>query len=333
MATLFTTVGGAESNSYVTVNEADEIASQYPWFDEWNSCGNKEESLIAAAKAMNGLPWIGEKCYPASDAGRQAIEWGQYPDPAETVFDPQRPFLRVNPGSNTSSGEFITWGKKDGTAIVDVVAEFFIDCPNERTVEFFAPDDLTTPFSTLSNGLADNITLTYSGPLAYFRMQRDQTINPGPARFNAIKVDNDRLINVNSLSNDAPQALAWPRSGAECEGEVATCDFIPYTIKEIQVIIAANFCSNPNLIPGNPGAGGGNDAPDGTYIKRQKIDVLEIEYDQYTSNQFNYNSTGDCTDCNDPYLYTVFPWLKDMLGCWVEKSSSTGNRLIRLFRN
>ena len=332
MATLFTTVGGAESNSYVTVNEADEIASQYPWFDEWNNCGNKEESLIAAAKAMNGLSWIGEKCYPASDAGRKAITWGQYPDPAETVFDPQRPFLRVNPGSNTSSGQFITWGKKDGTAIVNVVSEFFIDCPNSRTVEFFKPDDLVTPFDTIANGLTDNITLNYTGPLAYFRMERDQGITTGPARFNAIKVDNDRLINVSSLSNDAPQALAWPRSGAECEGEVATCDFIPYTIKEIQVIIAANFCSNPNLIPGNPGAGGGNDAPDGTYIKRQKIDVLEIEYDQYTANQFNYNSTGDCTDCNDPYLYTIFPWLKDMLGCWVEKSNS-GNRLIRLFRN
>ena len=73
----------------------------------------------------------------------------------------------------------------------------------------------------------------------------------------------------------------------------------------------------------------GDSAPAGTYIKRQKIDVLEIEYDQFTENQYN----DDCSDCSLPAILQKFPWLQDLLGCWLGNVSTTGNRLIRLFRN
>ena len=112
-----------------------------------------------------------------------------------------------------------------------------------------------------------------------------------------------------------------------CDGEEADCTFIPETIKITQVMIAYNFLENPSQVPGTPG--GGSTAPAGTYIKRQKIDVLEIEYDQFNSNQYN----DDCDNCDDPYLIRTYPWLKDLLGCWLDASASTGNRLIRLFRN
>ena len=55
----------------------------------------------------------------------------------------------------------------------------------------------------------------------------------------------------------------------------------PYAIKEAEVILAYQYVlKNPKSFPGFGGAGG-DAAPAGTYIKRQKIDVLEIEYDQF----------------------------------------------------
>ena len=125
-----------------------------------------------------------------------------------------------------------------------------------------------------------------------------------------------------------PQALKWPRSGATCDGVEATCSFIPNSVKYATAILAVNLTANPDAITGPIGGGGGG-APAGTYIKRQKIDVLEVEYDQFTENQYN----DDCSDCSLPAILQEFPWLKDLLGCWLGNVSTTGNRLIRLFRN
>ena len=57
--------------------------------------------------------------------------------------------------------------------------------------------------------------------------------------------------------------------------------------------------------------------------------MLEIEYDQFNSNQYN----DDCSDCTLPAILQEFPWLADLLGCWLGTNSTGGNRLIRLFRN
>ena len=125
------------------------------------------------------------------------------------------------------------------------------------------------------------------------------------------------------------QRLKWPRKGAECDGQVSTCSEIPYDIKEAEVILAYQYILDPKSFPGFNGSGSGDGAPAGTYIKRQKIDVLEIEYDQFNENQYN----EDCSDCSLPTILQEFPWLSDLLGCWLGNTSSTGNRLIRLYRN
>jgi len=124
------------------------------------------------------------------------------------------------------------------------------------------------------------------------------------------------------------QRLKWPRKGAECDGLISTCSEIPYSIKEAEVILAWQYIQDPKSFPGFGGSAG-DSAPAGTYIKRQKIDVLEIEYDQFTDNQYNDN----CSDCSLPAILQEFPWLKDLLGCWLGNVSTTGNRLIRLYRN
>ena len=129
-----------------------------------------------------------------------------------------------------------------------------------------------------------------------------------------------------STDNPAlPQALKWPRSGATCDGVEATCSFIPNEIKQTTVVLAANLSANPEAITGPIGGGGGS-APTGTFVKRQKLDVLEIEYDQFSNPE-----SSSCDTCGDPALIQAYPWIKDLLKCWVKGIGS--QQMIRLYRN
>lgn len=123
----------------------------------------------------------------------------------------------------------------------------------------------------------------------------------------------------------ATQRLKWPRNGAECDGVTSDCTGIPYPIQEAEVALAIKYNENPNSFPG---AGGGNTAPTGTYVKRQKLDVLEIEYDE-----FNNTESSSCDTCGDPSIIQSFPWLRDLLSCWVTGIATGDNKMIRLFRN
>lgn len=122
---------------------------------------------------------------------------------------------------------------------------------------------------------------------------------------------------------EATQRLKWPRKDAECDGITSDCTGIPYKIQETEVVLAYQYIKSPSSFPD---AGGGSSAPTGTFVKRQKLDVLEIEYDQ-----FNNAVASSCDTCGDPAIISAFPWLKDLLGCWV--GGLGPNREIRLLRN
>ena len=121
------------------------------------------------------------------------------------------------------------------------------------------------------------------------------------------------------------QRLKWPRSGAECDGVTSDCSGIPYPIQEAEVVLAIKYSENPSNFPG---AGGGSSSPTGTYVKRQKIDVLEIEYDEFSNPE-----SSSCDSCGDPSIIQTFPWLRDLLGCWVTGIATGDNKMIRLYRN
>jgi hypothetical protein len=114
------------------------------------------------------------------------------------------------------------------------------------------------------------------------------------------------------------QRLKWPRSGAKavCDGVQADCTFIPPIIKEAEVILAIAYVDSPSSFPG---AGGGSSAPSGTFTKRQKLGELEIEYAQ-----FNNNVGSSCDDCDNPQIIQSFPWIDDLLGCWLNMGPSSG---------
>ena len=115
---------------------------------------------------------------------------------------------------------------------------------------------------------------------------------------------------------DATQRLKWPRSGASCDGLTSDCSSIPYRIKEAEVTLAMKYTTDPGLFPGS-GSGGG--AASGTYVSRQKLGSLEVEYAQYQG-----TTVTSCDNCADPKILTAFPFLKDLLGCWMGGNSVSG---------
>ena len=119
----------------------------------------------------------------------------------------------------------------------------------------------------------------------------------------------------------ASQALSWPRSGASCDGVPANCSAIPFKIKQVEVELANQLSQDPNAIVPPPGGGG---AAQGTYVKRQKLGELEQEFAEYSS------ADSSCDNCGDPALISKFPWIEDMLGCWLGSSFGSSKILLRV---
>jgi hypothetical protein len=81
--------------------------------------------------------------------------------------------------------------------------------------------------------------------------------------------------------------------------------------------LALALATTPGAIIGAPS--------DGRWIQREKLDVLEVEYDMLQPNQ----GIG-APNSNYPLIIQRFPWLKDILGCWLQLGPK---REIRLLRN
>ena len=93
--------------------------------------------------------------------------------------------------------------------------------------------------------------------------------------------------------------------------------FNPYKVEWAEVVLALQLHQNPNaIIP--PAGGGGGSA--GTFVSMQKLGDLEQQFTEY-SNAGNATS-GDCSDCANPEVINKFPFLVDLLGCWLNQERS-----------
>lgn len=131
------------------------------------------------------------------------------------------------------------------------------------------------------------------------------------------------MLNYAGNRCNTDQRLSWPRVNASCDGVPATCDAIPYSIERTQVELAYQANQDPNAI-----IGGGGGAAAGTYVKRQKLGSLEVEYDQYSG-----TTVTSCDNCNDPIVITKFPWIKNIIGCWLGGGASGGVGLMLRVRS
>ena len=126
----------------------------------------------------------------------------------------------------------------------------------------------------------------------------------------------------------ATQALAWPRSGASCDGVVSSCDVIPLRIRQAEVELAMQLIANPDAITGQPGGGGG--AAAGTYVSNQTLGDLSISYAAYPSGEQGNN---DCTDCSNPEVINKFPWLRGFLSCYADISTGSDSKVLLRVRS
>ena len=126
-------------------------------------------------------------------------------------------------------------------------------------------------------------------------------------------------------SSALPQRRAWPRSDVSCDGVAYTCSVIPRQIIDAQCLIALNLLVNPDLITGTPGGGGTTQA--GTYVSSQKLGDLQVDYAAYPGGE---SSTNDCVDCSTPEVIAKLPWLKGLLSCWADVSTSNSKILLRV---
>ena len=124
--------------------------------------------------------------------------------------------------------------------------------------------------------------------------------------------------------DDKAQALSWPRSDASCDGVAATCSLIPQSIVTATCELAYQLSVNPGALqPGPPSSGAS-----GTYISKEKLGDLEVNYQAYPSEA----TAESCKSCSDPKVISLFPWLRGYLACWTDAGSG-GSRVILRVRS
>lgn len=123
----------------------------------------------------------------------------------------------------------------------------------------------------------------------------------------------------------AGRFLAWPRQGATCCCEDATCGMVPLQVKQAQLELALQLGSNPALLTGGVGiAQTGDKGP----VKREKLGDLEQEFFAPGEGSSTFSNSA-----NAPALLQKLPWLKDMLGCWLDVTSLGTSRIIARVRS
>ena len=103
------------------------------------------------------------------------------------------------------------------------------------------------------------------------------------------------------------QALQWPRNGWMCRGIQAECGSIPRQVEEACAYLALNLFNDPNaIIPGVP-----SPTPARGAVQKQKLGDLEQTY-------FAPSDAGTKIATNAPIVLQKFPWLVDVLSCWLD---------------
>ena len=126
-------------------------------------------------------------------------------------------------------------------------------------------------------------------------------------------------LNWNGEKADPLQTGKLPRVGVTCNGIEATADELPYGV-------GMAFCELALALHRNQGALVPAEAAEGAsgLTKQERVEgAVTIEYFPPAARLSNG------TKETDPALIRAFPWLRDMLACWVDFGDS---RMIRRYR-
>lgn len=115
------------------------------------------------------------------------------------------------------------------------------------------------------------------------------------------------------------QALQWPREEVTCMGKEAVCTTIPLQVKQATYELAFKFVHDSDVITG----GTASPSPQVGAVKKQKLGDLEQELYEYKQGRSKIAASG-------PAVLQKFPWLVDMLGCWLATSYGEGRVILRV---
>lgn len=163
--------------------------------------------------------------------------------------------------------------------------------------------------SYISVATADGIwanTLNYVAWTALTEEQKQQSLM---ASTNALEALRFAGVRCAPSTDDASlqQALQWPRNGWMCKGLQATCGYIPRQVEQACAYLALNLFNDPNaIIPGVP-----TPTPQRGAVQKQKLGDLEQTY-------FAPSDVGTKIGVSAPIVLQKFPWLVDVLSCWLD---------------
>ena len=114
-----------------------------------------------------------------------------------------------------------------------------------------------------------------------------------------------------------PQALQWPRSDGTCKGIVCACSSIPLPVQQACAYLAFNLYNDP-LIPVVP-----TPTPERGAVQKQKLGDLEQSF-------FAPSDVGTKISVSAPIVLQRWPYLVDLLSCWISGSYSQSAILERV---
>ena len=138
---------------------------------------------------------------------------------------------------------------------------------------------------------------------------------PRAAAWAAVTGDPDILLT---------EAQTW--LAALCWDEATDCCGNDFTAAYTRAVseLALALSTNPTALIGTSAASGGAVGP----VKRQKLDALEIEYFEPGGSSSSSSAPGTT---KGPLVLRTFPWLRDIIGCWVKNGGS--NQLVYRVRS
>tara|TARA_R110001592_G_scaffold71021_5_gene217324 strand:+ start:4328 stop:4900 length:573 start_codon:yes stop_codon:yes gene_type:complete len=175
--------------------------------------------------------------------------------------------------------------------------------------------------SYISVATADAIWANTLNDAAWTALTEPEKLQSLMASTDALEALRFSGIRCAPSTNDAnlQQSLQWPRHSYMCKGLQAECGFIPRPVAQACAYLALNLYNDPNaIIPGVP-----SPTPARGAVQKQKLGDLEQTY-------FAPSDAGTKISVNAPIVLQKFPWLVDVLSCWLEGSYSQSGIINRV---
>ena len=174
-------------------------------------------------------------------------------------------------------------------------------------------------------GADSNSYVTLAEADAYFDASASNQVwnNHQDGYKKAALIQATQWLNYLSFAGDCctdTQALQWPREHVTCMCREAVCTEIPLQVKQATYELALHLVHKPSLITGDSAV---VPSPQVGAVKKQKLGDLEQELYEYKQGRSKIASSG-------PAVLQDFPWLVDILGCWLATSYGEGRVILRV---